>query len=423
MDVQMISRRGFMATAATAAVAGLAGCGAVKDTVDSVSGGSQPAVRDNTGSAESPSEPTEQPETQPEAQPEVSAAERVLARMTLEQKVAQLFIVTPEQLTGAAQATIAGPMTRDALARIPVGGLCYFAQNIVGDWQLRDLLAGTRELARSVGAGVAPFLTVDEEGGPLVARVANSGCFNVRTFPNMSEIGASGDAARAAEVGSVIGSYLHDIGFNVDFAPDADVLTNPANTVIGPRSFGSDPDLVAAMVAAEVQAMLKTGTLPCLKHFPGHGDTAGDSHTGAVYAPRSRADIEAVELKPFVAGIDAGCPLVMVGHIETPNFAADGLPASLSTVMMTDVLRGQLGFTGAIVSDSFAMGAITQNYAPADAAVRYFQAGGDILLMPANLQASYDGVLAAVRDGRLTEERIDESVLRVLAAKEAAGLL
>ena len=421
MAVQMITRRGALAAAAMTAAAGLTGCSALGDVMGEGSSG-VPKLFDHPseqeGSGDSDSAPSER-----EPEPEPSLAEKTLARLTLEQKVAQLFIVTPEQLTGASRATIAGAMTRDALAQIPVGGLCYFSQNIVGNRQLRDLLSGTRELAKASGAGVAPFLTVDEEGGPLVARVANSGCFDVPRYPNMAEIGAAGDAARAAEVGSAIGSYLHDIGFNIDFAPDADVLTNPANPVIGARSFGSDPDLVASMVAAEVEAMLKTGTLPCIKHFPGHGDTAGDSHTGAVYTNRTRAEIESAEFKPFIAGIDAGCPLVMVGHIETPNFAADGLPASLSPTMLTDVLRGQLGFKGTIVSDSFSMGAITQNYSASDAAVRYFQAGGDILLMPQDLRAAYDGVLAAVHAGTLTEARIDESVLRVLSAKETAGLL
>ena len=418
MDVRLISRRGALAAAATVAVAGIAGCGAAGGQKGS-SSGLLPDLFDKPSEREGSSAAPEAPEPEPKK----TAAELALERLTLKQKVAQLFIVTPEQLTGASRATVAGGMTRDALAQIPVGGLCYFSQNIVGNQQLRDMLAGTRELALQSGAGIAPFLTVDEEGGPLVARVANSGLFDVPRYPNMAEIGATGDTALAAEVGTTIGSYLHDIGFNIDFAPDADVLTNPSNPVIGARSFGSDPDLVAAMVAAEVDAMLKTGMLPCIKHFPGHGDTAGDSHTGAVYTQRTRAEIEAAEFKPFIAGIDAGCPLVMVGHIETPNFAADGLPASLSPVMLTDVLRGQLGFKGAIVSDSFAMGAIAQNYAPADAAVRYFQAGGDILLMPADLRAAYDGVLAAVQGGALTEERIDESVLRVLTAKETAELL
>ena len=410
MAHHLMTRRSLVAGAGLAGASILlSGCDAAVDALSGISDNlpilSDPAGHGGSGAAE----PT--------------AAERTLETMTLEQKVAQLFFVTPEQLTGASVATVAGTKTAEALERIPVGGLIYFKQNITGAQQLRDLLAGTRELACGVGAGIAPFLGVDEEGGTLVSRIAKSGFFDVPTFPDMADIGATGDPSRAAEVGREIGSYLAEIGFNVDFAPDADVLTNPNNTSIGRRSFGSDPGLVASMVAAEVEAMLETGTLPCAKHFPGHGDTAGDSHTGAVYAERTREEIEACELEPFRAAIEAGCPFVMVGHIETPSFAADGLPASLSKTMMTDVLRDDLGFEGVIISDSFVMGAITQNYAPADAALRFFEAGGDMLLETEDLGGAYEGVLAAVREGLLSEERVDESVLRILRAKEIAGLI
>ena len=345
-----------------------------------------------------------------------------LESMTLEQKVAQLFVVTPEQLTGVSQAVVAGSATQRALDDIPVGGLCYFAQNITGSQQLRDLLANTCDIASRSGAGIAPFLTVDEEGG-LVARVANSGYFDVESFSNMAEVGATGDETKAAYVGRTIGAYLHEIGFNVDFAPVADVLTNPRNEVIGPRAFSSDPGVVAQMVSAEVAAMLETGTMPCIKHFPGHGDTAGDSHTGAVVSKRTADEIRACEYKPFQAGIEAGCPFVMVGHIETPGLAADGLPASLSKTMITDELRGRLGFEGVVISDSFVMGAITQRCAPSDVAVRFIQAGGDMILMPENLQEAYRGVLAAVDGGAIEESRIDESVERILEVKKRAGIL
>ena len=350
-------------------------------------------------------------------------AELVLESMTLEQKVAQLFVVTPERLTGVAQALVAGDLTRQALAEIPVGGLCYFGKNITGSQQLRDMLAGTLEMAKASGAGIAPFLTVDEEGGDLVARIANSGYFDVEKFPNMDQIGAAGDESAAAHVGTTIGTYLREIGFNVDFAPVADVNTNPDNPVIGPRAFSSDADVAARMVAAEVAAMLKTGTLPCIKHFPGHGDTAGDSHTGAVMTVRTREQIESYEYKPFRAGIEAGSPMVMVGHIETPNLTGDDLPATLSRAIMTDELRGKLGFDGVIISDSFEMGAITDNFGPVDAATRFIKAGGDVILMTADLKASYQGILNAVAEGSITEERIDESVLRILKAKDQAGLL
>lgn len=345
-----------------------------------------------------------------------------LESMTLEQKVAQLFVVTPEQLTGVSQAVVAGSATQRALDDIPVGGLCYFAQNITGSQQLRDLLANTCDIASRSGAGIAPFLTVDEEGG-MVARVANSGYFDVESFSNMAEVGTTGDETKAAYVGTTVGTYLHEIGFNVDFAPVADVLTNPRNEVIGLRAFSSDPGVVAQMVSAEVAAMLETGTMPCIKHFPGHGDTAGDSHTGAVVSKRTADEIRACEYKPFQAGIEAGCPFVMVGHIETPGLAADGLPASLSKTMITDELRGRLGFEGVVISDSFVMGAITQRYASADVAVRFIQAGGDMILMPENLQEAYRGVLAAVDGGAIEKSRIDESVERILEVKKRAGIL
>ena len=416
MSARSITRREALAiSGCTAALVGLTAC----DAFDSAPQGDRerPIIVDKSAA---------EPEPEPEPKPELDPAERIeeiIAGMTLEEKAAQLFMVTPEQLTGVSTATVAGSATKAALETYPVGGLVYFSKNITGTRQVRDLLANTAELARNAGAGIVPFLGVDEEGGPLVARVANSGLFDVAHFPNMADIGATGDAEQAAEVGRAIGTYLHDIGFNLNFAPVADVLTNPNNTVIGPRSFGSDPALVAQMVAAEVGAMLGTETLPCVKHFPGHGDTAGDSHTGAVTTARSRDEIESCELEPFRAAIEAGCPFVMVGHIETPNFAGDGLPASLSSFMMTDILRDELHFDGVIVSDSFAMGAITEYYAPADAALRFFQAGGDLLLMTTDLAAAHRGVVDAMASNELPQERVDESLRRILSAKERAGLL
>ena len=397
-----VSRRALISSVGLAAMsAGLGACG--------TSGGGS---ADLSGSSSSGKSSEQKPLVQ-----------QKFESMTLEQKVAQLFVVTPEQLTGVSQAVVAGSATQRALDDVPVGGLCYFAQNITGDQQLRDLLSGTYDMASCSGTGIAPFLAVDEEGGSLVARVANSGYFDVQRFPNMAEVGATGDETQAARVGAAIGEYLHEIGFNVDFAPVADVLTNSQTEVIGPRAFSSDPDVAARMVSAEVAAMLDAGTMPCIKHFPGHGDTAGDSHTGDVVSLRSAEEIRACEYKPFQAGIEASCPFVMVGHIETPNLAADGLPASLSKTMITDELRGRLGFEGVVISDSFVMGAITQRYAPADAAVRFIQAGGDIVLMPENLQDAYQGLLEAVGEGVIDESRIDESVIRILEVKKRAGIL
>lgn len=351
------------------------------------------------------------------AMPDSSVAERILGTMTLEQKVAQLFFVTPEQLTGTDRVTEADGAMEAALATLPVGGVICFSQNIETPGQLREMLANVRRFSTEVAAGIPVFLGVDEEGGPLVSRVANSPAFDVATFPHMAAIGGAGDVTQTERVGTAIGSYLNEIGFNVDFAPVADVLTNPENTVIGPRSFGADSQLVADMVVAEATAMLATGVLPCVKHFPGHGDTNADSHTGEAVSTRTREDLDSCEFEPFRRAIAAGVPLVMVGHIKTPNAAADDLPASLSRVMIGETLRRELGFGGIIISDSFQMGAVTERFSPAEAAVKFLEAGGDMILMPEDLDAAYQGVLDAVASGILSRERIDESCLRVLGTK------
>lgn len=352
-----------------------------------------------------------------------TAAEKMLKTMTLEQKVAQLFFVTPEELTGVELATKAGDITKEALANLPVGGMIYFSDNIVGNQEFRDMLSNTVSFSTDSGAGIPVFTGIDEEGGSLVARIAKSGYFDVQTFPDMADIGASGDTSKAEEVGSTIGAYLKDIGLTVDFAPDSDVLTNPDNTAIGVRSFGSDPDLVASMVSAEVSAMLATEVCPCAKHFPGHGDTAGDSHTGEAISERSMDDLISCEYKPFEAAIEAGVPFVMVGHIKTPNAAADDLPATLSSKMITDELRGRLGYEGLVISDAMRMGAITEYYDQASAGVMFLQAGGDMLLMPEDLSAMYQGIMDAISSGDITEDRINESVLRILNVKETIGLI
>lgn len=434
MKASAVSRRRFLQVAGLAGSAcALAACsnagtqetagslGTIEDKPETGAGTESKEPQQSAGSAQATEEAKPEEESKPAAKQ--TTAEKLLGSMTLEQKVAQLFFVTPEILTGVDPVDAAGEITKNALANMPVGGLIYFSQNIIGADQLKTMLANTVGFSKEVGAGIPVFTGVDEEGGSLVARVANSGYFNVEKFPNMAKIGASGDASQAANVGTVIGNYLHEIGFSVDFAPDADVLTNPNNTVIGARSFSSDPAVVSDMVGAEVEAMLKTGTLPCAKHWPGHGDTAGDSHTGEAISYRTADQLHECEYHPFYAANAAHVPMIMVGHIKTPNAAGDDLPATLSHIMISEALRGIVGFNGVVVSDSMRMGAITQYYSQADAAVKFLQAGGDMLLMPDDLYGMYNGVIDAVHNGTLTEDRINESVSRIIAAKQAAGLV
>ena len=203
----------------------------------------------------------------------------------------------------------------------------------------------------------------------------------------------------------------------MDFAPDADVLINPENTAIGSRSFGSDPQLVSQMVAEEVRGLEEQNVTAVLKHFPGHGNTAEDSHNGAAVVNRSLDELRSAEFLPFEAGIQAGADVIMMGHLQVPQVIPDDTPASLSSVMITDILRNELGFDGLVITDSLSMGAVTEYYTSAEAAVMCIQAGGDMLLIPEDFHQAYQGVLDAVNNQTLSEERINESLTRILRVK------
>ena len=218
-----------------------------------------------------------------------------------------------------------------------------------------------------------------------------------------------------------IGGYLDSYGIDLDFAPDADVNTNPDNPVIGTRAFSSDPQTAAEMVAAAVEGFADTGVLCCVKHYPGHGDTAEDSHKSLAVTHKTCAELAACELLPFQAGVRAGADLVMAGHIAASEVTGEDTPASLSPQLMGSIRTG-LGFSGAIVTDSLAMEGITGLCSAGEAAVLAVQAGADILLMPNGLAEAFDAVVAAVEEGTIPESRIDESAARVLALKETRGL-
>ena len=203
----------------------------------------------------------------------------------------------------------------------------------------------------------------------------------------------------------------------MDAAPDADVLTNPANEVVKYRSFGSDPDLVSRMAAAELKGLNDQGIIGMYKHFPGHGGTTADSHEGYVYVEENLEELKSGALVPFQDGADNGLQVIMVSHIACPEVTGNNTPATLSRELVTDLLREDMGFDGLVITDALNMGAITEQYSSGEAAVAALNAGVDMLLMPADFQAAYDGVMAALENGELTEERIDESVRRVLEIK------
>ena len=366
------------------------------------------------------------------AESEPSPAERKLATMTLEQKVSQLFIVTPETLedpaAAAAQATSAeddpaaevAPVTsvdddiRQNLQKYPVGGVILFAQNIVDPSQTTRLTRELQEAAQGVPGQIPFFICVDEEGG-IVCRLANNEKFGLKTYESAGAVGASGNSDDAREMGATIGAYLADYGFNVDFAPDADVNTNPENPVIGTRAFSSDPNVAAEMASAFAEGLRENDVIATFKHFPGHGDTAEDSHSALATTDNSLDELTTCEFLPFEKATDADW--VMVGHIAAPQVAGDDTPASLSPALVTDTLKGQLGFKGIVVTDALNMGAIVEHYGAGECAVQALEAGCDVLLMPVDFEKAQSAVLAAVNDGTLTEERIDESVLKILEAK------
>lgn len=341
--------------------------------------------------------------------------EKILESMTLEEKAAQIFFVTPEDITGVDTATVAGDATRQALETYPVGGIVYFSKNILEPEQTRSILGNTWEYSREV-MKIPVWLGVDEEGGE-VARVAENPQFQVTRYESMRSIGDTGDPEQAYQAGETIASYLKDLGFNMDFAPDADVITNPQNTVIGDRSFGTDPSLVGEMTADAVAGFQDQGISACIKHFPGHGQTEGDTHEGYAYTEKTLEEMKNSDLIPFQEGIRAGADFVMVSHISAPNAISQDLPASLSSEFITDLLREEMGFEGIIITDAMNMGAITEHYDSAQAAVMAFEAGADMILMPEDFQAAYEGILQAVSSGTISEERLDESVTRILEIK------
>jgi beta-N-acetylhexosaminidase len=333
--------------------------------------------------------------------------------MTTEEKVGQLFIVTPDQLTGS-HVTAADAATREAIAKTQPGGLIYFDDNLKNPAQTQALLKDTRQIYNDLGLPV-PFLAVDEEGGE-VARVAHNPAFGVQNVGDMREIGRTGNPAKAAAVGTTLGTYLKGLGFNLDFAPDADVLTNPANRVVARRSFGTDPALVKQMSEAEARALSACGVLPCLKHFPGHGATTGDTHAGTAATDKTLDQMMQAELVPF-NDVNAYAPMIMAGHIAAPKVTGDNTPACLSKKMVTDVLRGKLHYRGVITTDSLQMGAVTQSEAPGQAAVSALEAGCDVILMPDDFPAARTAILAAVQKGTLSEKRLNASVTRILKCK------
>ena len=352
--------------------------------------------------------------TDADADPLSSEVERKLASMTLEQKVAQLFIVRPESFTGTGVVLDAESITVDALQDYPVGGFLFVGDNLEDASQTSSMLAGTQQHSQHA-IGLPMFLCVDEEGG-TVLRVGDNPGFAIVGEGDMRDIGDSGDTSAAYDAAYRTGSYLAELGFTVDFAPVADVVNGSSDTM-ALRSFGTSSSVVAPMVAAQVDGFSDAGILCCAKHFPGIGGAEGDSHDAEIYSYKTLDELYQDELIPFQSAIEEDVPFIMVGHLDLPSIVDGELPASLSYEIVTGLLREDLGYGGLIITDSLGMGAVYERFGPGESAVMAIEAGNDVLLVPYDFYESFDRVLDAVRSGRLSESRIDDSVRRILKTK------
>lgn len=347
---------------------------------------------------------------------EKHTAEKILSELTLEEKVGQLFVIQPDQLDPnfggkgfKYHKSFSGILSKN-IKKYPVGGIILFGGNIKSKAQLKKFNQQVNENCK-----ISPLIAVDEEGG-RVTRLAKTSSLGIKNIGTAQEIGESKSLEHAEKAGEYIGTYLSEYGINWDFAPVTDVNTNPQNIVIGDRAFGTDPETVSEMAGAFLKGLHKTGVKGCIKHFPGHGDTKDDTHADFVAVDKTWDELKKCELIPFKKNFKHS-DSVMIAHVTVDKVTGDGLPASLSKELITGKLRGELGYNGIILTDSLGMGAIKKYYSAADAAMMAFNAGNDIILMPAYFFEAYDGVLAAVKDGRISSKRLDESVLRILKFK------
>ncbi|RJQ74090.1 glycoside hydrolase family 3 protein [Pseudonocardiaceae bacterium YIM PH 21723] len=349
------------------------------------------------------------------------------AKMSLPEKVGQLFVT---RVFGPGADT-ADPRNREmagvdtpaeVVRRYHVGGVCIFANtgNVQNPPQLARLTNG---LQQAVGAGPGLLVSADQEQG-LVVRIGPP----ATQFPgNMAlaaaVLGADDDDTAVRDSATITAQEMKALGVNQNYAPDADVNVNPANPVIGVRSFSSDPELTARLTATAVEGLQDASVSATAKHFPGHGDTTVDSHTGLPVINHSPEEWERLDAPPFRAAIDAEVDTIMSAHIVMPKLDTSGEPATLAPKLLTGLLRDELGYRGVIITDSLGMEGVRAKHPDDQIPVLALQAGADMLLTPPKLDVAINGVLDAVRRGVLTEKRIDQSLRRVLELKWRRGML
>lgn len=370
---------------------------------------SEPA--NGSGVISTPEEMISENET-PEPEPLDPLQEEIAAyvgSMTLEQKVANLFIVTPESITGVTTATQAGEGTRAALEEYAVGGIVYSSKNVLNADQFQTMITNTKNMYQDFYAPKL-WIVVREEGAENVIAGSASG---VAAQQAAGEIGTSGDTGNAYQAYMAIGSYLNEYGVDVNLGPVCDVPGE--SSYLGNRAFNTDADIVASMIQSAVEGQNASGIITCLTAFPGRGSASGNPADGAAAAGKTLDEMRTSDFLPFLNGIEAGAQMVMVSNMT----AGEEVPCSLSSAVITDVLRGELGFQGVVITEDMDQKAVTDHYTSGEAAVMALQAGADMILKPADFAEAYAAVLAAVADGTLTEERINESLVRIYTIKMA----
>ena len=339
---------------------------------------------------------------------DITIFKKLISKMTLEEKIGQMFQVG---FIGTKITSEISEMIKD----YHIGGIIYFKRNIKSLEQIFNLSNELQILSASKRPGLPLLISTDQEGG-MVSRLVGG-----THFPGNMILGATRNVRLAKKDGQAIARQLKAVGINMDFAPVLDINNNPLNLVIGARSFGGDPLLVANLGVAFIKGMQAEGVITCAKHFPGHGDTAIDSHLDLPVIRHGKEHLEKVELYPFKQAIKVGVDSIMTAHIYFPALEPrKGVPATLSYNVLTGLLRRELGFAGLIISDCMEMKAITNSFGTIEGSVMSIEAGSDMILVSHSLdkqKAAIKAVVKAVKEGRITEKRINQSVLRILKLK------
>ena len=346
----------------------------------------------------------------------VGDIDELLSSMTLEEKIGQMFFIGRRTDENGKPLHMPDATLERLIDKYKPGGFIFFAENLDTIDQTVSFINSLQDASK-----IPMFIGIDEEGG-IVSRLNKAKALHPTVMPEAYAIGKTNNSKYAYEASKTVATEIRSLGFNLNFAPVADIFSNPANKVIGRRAYSSDANIAAKMVAEAVKGAADGRIIPVVKHFPGHGDTLQDSHTGIAIVENDIERLRQVEFLPFKAGIEAGASMVMTAHVLTPNITDDGLPATLSGTMLQKYLRDELGFDGVIITDGLEMSAISSYFSEEEAVVRAVEAGVDMLLLPRDFEKAFDALINAVKNGQVSEERIDESVGRILTLKKESGI-